>query len=594
MSVTAPSTVEVEAEWALWGLEQGDTWGYRLLRCSTGALDRATFERQLIRYSPGTLDQLPQVSVSWIKRRSDGHGSHLAIAFHETSQHDPPDSRSRGRRDHWGREITFVRYFCVRFDEVASPAICYAALYEGLHDVMAPAVDGAPIRVQIPALPVPVPPKARGAAEAIAAQLLTGRPVCLIGMGDAGAADRLRLIDQVMSLLPYGTRSCMSAATMVNSSYRQHKFRLFFASAPRSGSASLDYEAGPGLAGKSEDMPGDIVVDLGELYRAPGSLPVDDQGARQYLDWVRQASPAAIAQLAMQLKPVSLASRPEVAAMISALPVEVGTSVPALLSAVTEALTKHEATELTNCLGRLRRQLAVPGLLVDRNRCREIIRHHDLLRDSQATIPASVEADLLDALLALAVDIPLTYEGFSQVRFCARGRLGSSLLQAIGRLRPANAVPVILAGAGLGLSQEQVAGLLQRWDIAPEEPIRVLAADTLSRAPRISAPDGLIVYDVGLRYLLENSADPRSSLRDLGFLVPVIERLFPALEQKVNRQRLVLSSVFGPRLDRAAIREILADPALTTPALARAVYTMTRWKAFATKGFLGGNAPGPT
>lgn len=57
-------TVPVSAEWALWGTG-GRGPGYRLLQCSARAIARQSFEEVLARYSPGTLEILPQVTISW-------------------------------------------------------------------------------------------------------------------------------------------------------------------------------------------------------------------------------------------------------------------------------------------------------------------------------------------------------------------------------------------------------------------------------------------------------------------------------------------------------------------------------------------------
>ena len=57
--------------------------------------------------------------------------------------------------------------------------------------------------------------------------------MCIIDANAVDMHDRLRLIDGVMGLLPYGLRSRMSASTWTTSTHQRHKFRLFFSNSPR-------------------------------------------------------------------------------------------------------------------------------------------------------------------------------------------------------------------------------------------------------------------------------------------------------------------------------------------------------------------------
>ncbi len=90
-----------------------------------------------------------------------------------------------------------------------------------------------------PTLRVPVagqswqPPVIDPLAMRVAALLLTGRSVCVLQAQDVPVADRLGFIDAVMTLLPYGFRAKMTAATWTRATYRDHRFRLFFSDAPR-------------------------------------------------------------------------------------------------------------------------------------------------------------------------------------------------------------------------------------------------------------------------------------------------------------------------------------------------------------------------
>ncbi len=76
-------------------------------------------------------------------------------------------------------------------------------------------------------------PAIDGLAMRVAPLLLTGVPVCVLGADETSMDERLRFIDTVMGLLPYGFRAKMTAATWTRATNRNHRFRLFFSSAPR-------------------------------------------------------------------------------------------------------------------------------------------------------------------------------------------------------------------------------------------------------------------------------------------------------------------------------------------------------------------------
>jgi hypothetical protein len=72
-------------------------------------------------------------------------------------------------------------------------------------------------------------------AMRVAALLLSGTPVCVLNAEDTSVEERLAFTDWVMALLPYGFRARMAAATWTRATFRDHKFRLYFSTAPRQG-----------------------------------------------------------------------------------------------------------------------------------------------------------------------------------------------------------------------------------------------------------------------------------------------------------------------------------------------------------------------
>ena len=73
-------TIPVIAQWALEG-KQPDGEDYRILACSTGDLDKASFADALSRFQLGELSSLPQVSVSYARLGMQPGVSYLALAI---------------------------------------------------------------------------------------------------------------------------------------------------------------------------------------------------------------------------------------------------------------------------------------------------------------------------------------------------------------------------------------------------------------------------------------------------------------------------------------------------------------------------------
>jgi hypothetical protein len=221
--------MEIDAQWALYG-KKANSEAYHILSCSTGALSRANFEDALSRFQLGELSTLPQVSVSYARLANQPGEGYLSLAIDEFAAHG-----RRTARDRKGRQITYTSFFCLPYRPLAERAIGYVSGYEALRGMTLPETDGPPLRVALAAPTVrmlAIDPL----AMRVAALLLTGRPVCVLGAEVTSTDERLRFIDAVMDLLPYGLRAKMAAATWTRATHSGHRFRLFFSSAPRLGS----------------------------------------------------------------------------------------------------------------------------------------------------------------------------------------------------------------------------------------------------------------------------------------------------------------------------------------------------------------------
>ncbi|MGH3247488.1 MAG: hypothetical protein ACRDOI_14945, partial [Trebonia sp.] len=263
------------AEWALWGKE-GDETSYHVLRCSGGGLREKDFSEVITRYSPGELEGLPQYTVSWIPG-VNREPEYIALGLHELAPADPRQAAGRSRKDAAGRDIVFVRLFCVRYTELAEHVLAYQDQVIGYLDLMKavagiqlPAGRTEQVRITLPDDPSSIFGRGtfRKQAEQVAAMLLTGRQVCVLGADDVKVAERLRFIDTVMAMLPYGLRATMSAATSASSTSQDLKLRLFFAGVPRAG----------GRLASGRPRGEDFLVEWGKL----DEIDIADQAAGLY------------------------------------------------------------------------------------------------------------------------------------------------------------------------------------------------------------------------------------------------------------------------------------------------------------------------
>ncbi|MET8333658.1 hypothetical protein [Streptosporangium canum] len=207
---------EIEFEWALEGKRPGAHDDYELLDWSDDRLGPEVFEEIRSRHATGLSADLPQVTIAVAATREREQVSrHIVLAVQEWS----------GHRDATNRKIVYTRWFYVPYQKLAVHQVSYEALYRALAGL--PVTPSRPLVVSVPesdptAL-VPGPD-----ARCAAALLLTGRPVCVVGADRVPMIERLRFLDTVAALLPYGMRTRLTAATWTSSTAR-HKIRLSFA-----------------------------------------------------------------------------------------------------------------------------------------------------------------------------------------------------------------------------------------------------------------------------------------------------------------------------------------------------------------------------
>ncbi|WP_147340971.1 hypothetical protein [Actinomadura logoneensis] len=229
-------TVGLTAGWAVRGKTPGSYDDYAILGSGGGTFRPQDFTAILDRYTLGNPppertgpEALPWISLTEVL---DDHGSNLGVAIHDWT--DGTDAA--------GRPIVRTRYGYFPYEQFVRAPVSYASL---VHAVSGLGVDGfAPNALDVP----PYAPEdiARdiedhnwlGRAATAAALLLEG-PVTITGADDLDHSLRLRFLDAVAALLPYGWRPGLTAATWLRG--ENSNIRLAFAYHPQPGSYELDW-----------------------------------------------------------------------------------------------------------------------------------------------------------------------------------------------------------------------------------------------------------------------------------------------------------------------------------------------------------------
>jgi len=252
--------VIIAANWALWGKHPGSNDDYSVLSCSAGQFSKADFAAILSRFAPGTPSvhragpgKLPWVTLSWVGIDAN---LHLGIAVQDAAN----------QVDGAGRPITRTSYFCVPFEAMARKAISYASLFEQVQALELPATDGEPVPLRLGSLDTEeLALSLEDFGEdtvCTTASMLLGGPVSIIQADTSRLPERLRFLDAVAAMLPYGYRAKYTAATWSDSGIR-HRIRLAFAERPRENACQV-------------------------IWRQPADMSAGSPAAQRYLAQLRR------------------------------------------------------------------------------------------------------------------------------------------------------------------------------------------------------------------------------------------------------------------------------------------------------------------
>jgi hypothetical protein len=544
--------VSVTMEWALWG-QTATQPGYRVLDFSDGVMRRENFDEMVTRYSPGTLENLPQVTIGWSReRRPDG--DQVALAIHEQI------ALSDGGGDH----SVLARLFCAPFRQLAAGLVGYLPMYEELRPLGAERSDHEPLSMRFPAGSVD------GVADSVdplairsAALLLTARPVCILGADRVGLDERLRFIDTVASLLPYGLRARLSAATWVSSTFYRHKFRLFFAAAERHGqdrdqvvdwSGANDQDIDHPAASRYLALLGDGLISVRKL--AEFTEPMDFSGAsiEQILDsvddqggFVAGAVPVPDSELDAAVVPGD------------------DSEVSGILLSCAEAFS-GDTSKLSGYVEKLRTHLSDPVTPAQRRGYLRRFAEYRLFRPDPP-IGGALLSQFYDVLLRLAFDPPIRYRDYCRIERCVGVSPGQPM-----------SAPVLRAMLDLGL--ESAPELLVTIAISEELLQARLGAGSLDLTSLVAATadsrllpqHAMIMCEIVARHLklsLTDRAVLRKALGDVGYLAPLLQRIYPDQPQtQLDLLSGILQAANGRKLPHGEVYKMFsAVPTTATLAL---------------------------
>jgi hypothetical protein len=569
----------VDVEWALWGKAETDV-EYNLLACS-GGLDPDIFVEQINRYSPGTAQSWPQATVN-------GFTGPDGVAWAGMAVHDTAE----GRYDASGREIVFTRYFCAPFSTLAAAQVGYGQLYDGCAYFW-PIESRSPYQFTITKRPAQDETRDELGAY-VAALLLTGHPVCVLGAHDADARSRVAFLDKVMSFLPFGMRSALAGATWASGTAYDLNFRLFFADQRRASN--------------------DRVVE----WNGARQEPIRYQQSEQYLDWLH-STPGVTALLARSRTPTGFGTY-EIADLLDKLGVSHAAPVftpAAPYTAPSRAAAGGVAPAGVAGAGLTGGGVAGGGVAGILRECGRRIRGanpefidtelrklracksqrpdpawRDIVVEERLLCPLPKlkkrQADLYRAVVQVVFGTPLSYEAFVALAE-AGGSGGSGGAGPLHRGLAESLEPGWLADERVRLLVARSIG-----DRAVKRLCGELSSSPDVLAAIITAPDtqpghSAWLANRALNGLLEctNLTALQHAVHPHGYLAPALDRIFPDdVESQTGWLREILERMYGDSMDQPTVVAVLDHPSHpATTALLGAVLILTPHATLAASAF---------
>jgi hypothetical protein len=276
--------VPVHAGWAIWSKRPGTRDDYSVLASSTGPLSTAEFTRVIMHFAPGNppAESGTPGSLPWVVLSRVGVADQTYLG---ASVQVPADYV-----DGTGRPVSRTSYICVPYEEIARAPVSYRGLSSALNTAQLPCQDSALVPLKIPRLdPGELAHDVMEfgpAAVATTAALVLSGPVTITGPEFPDTETRLRFLDAVAALLPYGYRTSYTAATWSDTAATGQRFRVVFALRARDEASRVTWRAAAPVPGAGpartylahlQRVLGSPTVDIMELERLIGYLSGDTQ-----------------------------------------------------------------------------------------------------------------------------------------------------------------------------------------------------------------------------------------------------------------------------------------------------------------------------
>ncbi|MFF5110265.1 hypothetical protein [Streptosporangium sp. NPDC000509] len=523
------STVRLPFEWAVGGKPPGSGDDYRILACSEGLLSRDDFEDIRTVYTIGTPEELPQVVIAWV---GSGDDAHLVLAIQSWS--DEEDRRHR--------RIARTHYFCLPYAHIAQPA--FPVSYEDLHQAL-----GGVLLPTDRQLVVSVPELDSGAVAAridrtaiyAAALLMTGQHVCVVGGEAVPMIERLRFLDTVAALLPYGMRARLTASTWASST-ADHKIRLAFTQHVPAGTYPV-------------------------VWGRPAEIPDREEDAYRYLTLLARHDPDAdlVGWLASRTEPLTFGKNGRARALDllrgfrpsppALMPPPVSPraqdSVAGLLTECADAVKRGETAEIRDAIQRLDDAVSTRGLQFtgeERARYQKIIK--DLrLRQLKDVLPENLQG----RLSAVIQMIEYGPEATSAPQM-------DGITQEVARQDRAPTTAIVHRLPDL------VASINAAYEQGPEkleETLKPMQTRELVAAAAWQRCDKLVVKIVCDELVERGGGDAEDhqiaeALREHGYLADAISGLHPAGGQaRFDRLRDLLGAAYGQEFGPKQFEEVI-------------------------------------
>ncbi len=270
--------VSVQAGWAIWSKHPGAHADYAVLDSSTGPLSTAEFSSVLAHFAPGNppAERDTPASLPWVMLSRVGvdEKTYLGVSRQVPTEYV----------DATGRPISRTCYMCIPYENLTHDPVSYRGLSEALAAVRLPPEGGGLVPLMIPRLdPGEL---ARSVVDfgpnvvATTAALLLSGPVTITGPDFPDTQTRLRFLDAVAALLPYGYRASYTAATWSGTGAGP-RFRMVFANRARDEASQVTW-------GTAARVPagGPGPTYLAYLRRVAGKQPVDTTELARLIDYL--------------------------------------------------------------------------------------------------------------------------------------------------------------------------------------------------------------------------------------------------------------------------------------------------------------------